>query len=182
MKSYTDGVNAASAGGGALVGGMSQITENSAALNQGADAIFNAILGMVNEQLQAELEPYAAYGISFPGLTAGGYGEQLDQLATVFTQMGASQAAGQLSAVKSQLDTVAQFRDGVKAYTAGVGEAAGGSQELFQGLSVLYTASEPLVDGTDAVVDALMDMVEAQLEESDIQVELTADNYKEELN
>jgi hypothetical protein len=93
---------------------MSQITENSAALNQGADAIFNAILGMVNEQLQAELEPYAAYGISFPGLTAGGYGEQLDQLATVFTQMGASQAAGQLSAVKSQLDTVAQFRDGVK--------------------------------------------------------------------
>ena len=166
----------------ALVGGMSQITENSAALNQGADAIFNAILGMVNEQLLAELEPYAAYGISFPGLTAGGYGEQLDQLATVFTQMGASQAAGQLSAVKSQLDTVAQFRDGVKAYTAGVGEAAGGSQELFQGLSVLYTASEPLVDGTDAVVDALMDMVEAQLEESDIQVELTADNYKEELD
>lgn len=182
VKSYTDGVNAASAGGGALVGGMSQITENSAALNQGADAIFNAILGMVNEQLLAELEPYAAYGISFPGLTAGGYGEQLDQLATVFTQMGASQAAGQLSAVKSQLDTVAQFRDGVKAYTAGVGEAAGGSQELFQGLSVLYTASEPLVDGTDAVVDALMDMVEAQLEESDIQVELTADNYKEELD
>ena len=182
VKSYTDGVNAASAGGGALVGGMSQITENSAALNQGADAIFNAILGMVNEQLQAELEPYAAYGISFPGLTAGGYGEQLDQLATVFTQMGASQAAGQLSAVKSQLDTVAQFRDGVKAYTAGVGEAAGGSQELFQGLSVLYTASEPLVDGTDAVVDALMDMVEAQLEESVIQVELTADNYKEELD
>ena len=75
MKSYTDGVNAASAGGGALVGGMSQITENSAALNQGADAIFNAILGMVNEQLQAELEPYAAYGISFPGLTAGGLTE-----------------------------------------------------------------------------------------------------------
>ena len=55
VKSYTDGVNAASAGGGALVGGMSQITENSAALNQGADAIFNAILGMVNEQLQAIL-------------------------------------------------------------------------------------------------------------------------------
>ena len=27
-----------------------------------------------------------------------------------------------------------------------------------------------------------MDMVEAQLEESDIQVELTADNYKEELD
>ncbi len=52
MKSYTDGVNAASAGGGALVGGMSQITENSAALNQGAYAIFNAILGMVNEQLK----------------------------------------------------------------------------------------------------------------------------------
>lgn len=47
---------------------------------------------------------------------------------------------------------------------------------------MLYTASEPLVDGTDAVVDALMDMVEAQLEESDIQVELTADNYKEELD
>ena len=47
---------------------------------------------------------------------------------------------------------------------------------------MLYTASEPLVDGTDAVVDALMDMVEAQLEESVIQVELTADNYKEELD
>ena len=85
VKSYTDGVNAASAGGGTLVGGMSKITENSAALNQGADGIFNAILGMVNEQLKAQLEPYAAYGITFSGLTADGYGEQLDQMAAVFT-------------------------------------------------------------------------------------------------
>lgn len=179
VKSYTDGVNAASAGGGALVGGMSQITENSAALNQGADAIFNAILGMVNEQLQAQ---FSTAGIPFSGLTADGYGEQLEQMAAMLTRMGASQVAAQLSAVKGQLDTVAQFRDGVKAYTAGVGEAAGGSQQLFQGLSVLYTVSQPLVDGTDAVVDALMDMVEAQLEESDIKVDLTADNYKEELD
>lgn len=182
VKSYTDGVNAASAGGGALVGGMSKITENSAALNQGAYGIFNAILGMVNEQLKAQLEPYAAYGITFSGLTLDGYGEQLDQMAAVFTQKGASQTAAQLAAVKGQLDTVAQFRDGVKAYTAGVGEAAGGSQQLFGGLSVLYTASEPLVSGTDAVVDALMDMVEAQLKENNITVDLTADNYKEELD
>ena len=182
VKSYTDGVNAASAGGGALVGGMSKITENSAALNQGAYGIFNAILGMVNEQLKAQLEPYAAYGITFSGLTLDGYGEQLDQMAAVFTQKGASQTAAQLAAVKGQLDTVAQFRDGVKAYMAGVGEAAGGSQQLFGGLSVLYTASEPLVSGTDAVVDALMDMVEAQLKENNITVDLTADNYKEELD
>lgn len=182
VKSYTDGVNAASAGGGALVGGMSKITENSAALNQGADGIFNAILGMVNEQLKAQMEPYAAYGITFSGLTLDGYGEQLDQMAAVFTQKGASQTAAQLAAVKGQLDTVAQFRDGVKAYTAGVGEAAGGSRQLFGGLSVLYTASEPLVSGTDAVVDALMDMVEAQLKENNITVDLTADNYKEELD
>lgn len=179
VKSYTDGVNAASAGGGALVGGMSKITENSAALNQGADAIFNAILGMVNEQLQTQ---FGAVGIPFSGLTADDYGEQLEQLSAVLTQMGASQTAAQLSAVKGQLDTVVQFRDGVKAYTAGVGEAAGGSQELFQGLSVLYTAGEPVVSGTDAVVEAVMDMVEAQLAESDIDVELTAENYKDELD
>ena len=49
-------------------------------------------------------------------------------------------------------------------------------------MSVLYTASEPLVSGTDAVVDALMDMVEAQLKENNITVDLTADNYKEELD
>ncbi len=128
------------------------------------------------------MEPYAAYGITFPGLTAGGYGEQLDQLATVCTKKGASQTAAQLAAVKGHLDKVARFRDGVKAYTAGVGEAAGGSQQLFGGLSVLYTASEPLVSGTDAVVDALMDMVEAQLKENNITVDLTADNYKEELD
>ena len=182
VKSYTDGVNAASAGGGALVGGMSKITENSAALNQGAYGIFNAILGMVNEQLKTQLEPYAAYGITFSGLTLDGYGEQLDQMAAVFTQKGASQTAAQLAAVKGQLDKVARFRDGVKAYTAGVGEAAGGSQQLFGGLSVLYTASEPLVSGTDAIVDALMDMVEAQLKENNITVDLTADNYKEELD
>ena len=138
VKSYTDGVNAASAGGGALVGGMSKITENSAALNQGADGIFNAILGMVNEQLKAQLEPYAAYGITFSGLTADGYGEQLDQMAAVFTQMGASQAAAQLAAVKGQLDTVAQFREGVKAYTAGVGEAAGGSQKVGVGTDAFF--------------------------------------------
>lgn len=178
IKAYTDGVNAASDGSGKLVVGMGQITANSDDLNQGADAIFNAIMGMVNEQLKAQLGPY---GIAFSGLTADGYGKELDQMAAMFTQMGASQVAAQLSNVKSQLDKVARFRDGVKAYTKGVGEASIGNQQLFCGLSTLYTASEPLVSGTDAVVDALMDMVEAQLEESDISVDLTADNYKEEL-
>ena len=178
IKAYTDGVNAASDGSGKLVVGMGQITVNSDALNQGADAIFNAILGMVNEQLQAQ---FHTSGFTFSGLTADGYGKELDQMAAMFTQMGAPQVAAQLSTVKSQLDTVAQFRDGVKAYTKGVGEASIGNQQLFCGLSTLYTASEPLVSGTDAVVDALMDMVEAQLEESDISVDLTADNYKEEL-
>ena len=178
IKAYTDGVNAASDGSGKLVVGMGQITVNSDALNQGADAIFNAILGMVNEQLQAQ---FHTSGFTFSGLTADGYGKELDQMAAMFTQMGAPQVAAQLSTVKSQLDTVAQFRDGVKAYTKGVGEASIGNQQLFGGLSTLYTASEVVVDGTDAVVDALIDMVEAQLKESDISVDLTADNYKEEL-
>lgn len=179
IKAYTDGVNAASDGSGKLVVGMGQITANSDALNQGADAIFNAILGMVNEQLQAQL---SAAGGPFSGLTADGYGKELDQMAATFTQLGAPQVAAQLSTVKSQLDTVAQFRDGVKTYTKGVGEASIGSQQLFCGLSTLYTASETVVDGTDAVVDALIDMVEAQLKESDITVDLTSDNYKEELD
>lgn len=178
IKAYTDGVNAASDGSGKLVVGMGQITANSDALNQGADAIFNAILGMVNEQLQAQ---FSTSGFPFSGLTADGYGKELDQMAVMFTQMGYSQVAAQLSTVKGQLDTVAQFLDGVKAYTKGVGEASIGNQQLFCGLSTLYTASETVVDGTDAVVDALIDMVEAQLKESDITVDLTADNYKEEL-
>lgn len=178
IKAYTDGVNAASDGSGKLVVGMGQITANSDALNQGADAIFNAILGMVNEQLQAQ---FNTFGFPFSGLTTDGYGKELDQMAVMFTQMGYSQVAAQLSTVKGQLDTVAQFRDGVKAYTKGVGEASIGSQQLFGGLSTLYTASEVVVDGTDAVVDALIDMVEAQLKESDITVDLTADNYREEL-
>lgn len=179
IKAYTEGVNAASDGSGKLVVGMGQITVNSDALNQGADAIFNAILGMVNEQLQAQ---FHTSGFTFSGLTADGYGKELDQMAAMFTQMGAPQVAAQLSTVKSQLDTVAQFRDGVKTYTKGVGEASIGSQQLFCGLSTLYTASETVVDGTDAVVDALIDMVEAQLKESDITVDLTSDNYKEELD
>lgn len=178
IQAYTDGVNAASDGSGKLVVGMGQITANSDALNQGADAIFNAILGMVNEQLQAQ---FNTFGFPFSGLTTDGYGKELDQMAVMFTQMGYSQVAAQLSTVKGQLDTVAKFRDGVKAYTKGVGEASIGNQQLFGGLSTLYTASEVVVDGTDAVVDALIDMVEAQLKESDITVDLTADNYKEKL-
>lgn len=178
IQAYTDGVNAASDGSGKLVVGMGQITANSDALNQGADAIFNAILGMVNEQLQAQFNTFV---FPFSGLTTDGYGKELDQMAVMFTQMGYSQVAAQLSTVKGQLDTVAKFRDGVKAYTKGVGEASIGNQQLFGGLSTLYTASEVVVDGTDAVVDALIDMVEAQLKESDITVDLTADNYKEEL-
>lgn len=179
IQAYTDGVNAASDGSGKLVVGMGQITANSDALNQGADAIFNAILGMVNEQLQAQ---FNTFGFPFSGLTTDGYGKELDQMAVMFTQMGYSQVAAQLSTVKGQLDTVAKFRDGVKAYTKGVGEASIGNQQLFGGLSTLYTASEVVVDGTDAVVDALIDMVEAQLKESDITVDLTSDNYKEELD
>lgn len=87
-KRIRDGVNAASDGSGKLVVGMGQITANSDALNQGEDAIFNAILGMVNEQLQAQ---FSTSGFTFLGLTTDGYGKELDQMAATFTQRGAPQ-------------------------------------------------------------------------------------------
>lgn len=168
-----DGIQELLDGVDELVDGVDELADHNTELTDAADELFDAMLEQVNDSLKDA-------GVEVT-LTSGNYEQQLNAMIANPHAYTASLRQN-LQDAKKSLEDLQEFRDGVKAYTAGVGEAAGGSQELFQGLSVLYTASEPLVDGTDAVVDALMDMVEAQLEESVIQVELTADNYKEELD
>jgi len=77
-QSLADGAASAKDGADSLSSGLSQITANNDALNQGASAIFDAILSTANEQLaSAGLE---ALGIEVPTLTAENYSETMDAL------------------------------------------------------------------------------------------------------
>ena len=89
-------------------------------------------LGMVNEQLQAQLEPYAAYGITFSGLTADGYGRGAGPDGGCVHTDGSLAGGG--AAVRREGTSwtqVAQFRDGVKAYTT---RCRGGRHAAYQQL------------------------------------------------
>lgn len=170
---YTNGVHDASVGSGDLCGGLTELVKNSAELNSGAEALFRGTLMQVNEQL-------AAVGIPVV-LTPEDFEEQLDQLIAAYGAYDA-ELAQTLAAAKEQLISLKSFKDGIKAYTDGVKAASLGSQELTHGMSVLYTAGEPLKEGTDSLFDGMIDMVNEQLEESDVEANITKDNFETELD
>ncbi len=172
VKEYTDGVQELSLGSGELCGGLTELTENSAALNGGAEQIFQAALAQANGQL-------AALGLPL-SLTADGFAEELEQGIAEYGAYDA-QLAAVLAAVREQLSGMADFRDGVNAYTGGTAAASLGSQKLTHGLSVLYTANDSLKEGTASIFDAMLETVNEQLEESDIEVHITEENFEAEL-
>ncbi len=85
-------------------------------------------------------------------------------------------------ATQEQLVMVGTLKEAVKAYTAGVSEASTGSQLLTYGMSVLYTAGEPIKEGTDEIFDGMIEMVNEQLSESEIEANITAENFESELD
>jgi len=85
-------------------------------------------------------------------------------------------------ATQEQLVAVGTLKEAVKAYTAGVSEASTGSQHLTHGMSVLYTAGDPIKEGTDELFDGMIEMVNEQLSESEIEANITAENFESELN
>ena len=189
IRELLDGVNE-------LADGVDELAEHNTELTDAADTLFDAMLEQVNDSLKEA-------GVEVT-LTSSNYEQQLNNMIANPHAYTASMRQD-LQDIKKSLDELQEYKDGIKAYTDGVNAASDGSgklvvgmgqitansdalnqgadaiQQLFGGLSTLYTASEVVVDGTDAVVDALIDMVEAQLKESDITVDLTADNYKGEL-
>lgn len=173
IDTYTDGVREAFNGSEELCVGLSLIEENNEMLNAGAEQLFQAMLGQVNEQLAASGLPVV--------LTAEEYEGQLDQLIAAYGIYN-EPLRQTLVALKEQLGQLGAFRDGVKAYTDGVSEAFWGSQLLVCGMGELHEAGEPLREGTDTLFEAMIEMVNEQLAEGDIEATITAENFEGELD
>lgn len=100
--------------------------------------------------------------------------------AQMLTGMVLTQSGGALP--EEQKQELEAYATGVNAYTEGVTAASEGSQQMTAGLSVLYTASEPLREGAEEIFDAMLEMMNTQLADSGLQVELTEENYRQELD
>lgn len=170
---YTDGVHDASMGSGELCGGLTEIVKHNKTVNSGAEALFQGNLAQINAQLAGAGIPVA--------LTEDKFEMQLEELIATY---GAHdpQLKQTLLTAKEQLKSLASFRNGIKEYTKGVTEASLGSQQLTHGMSVLYTAGEPLKEGTDELFDGILEMVTEQLNEKKLEVNLTEDNFEQELD
>ena len=82
LQELNDGAQALAEGAAELDTGLASLSANSEALNNGADAIFSAVLETVNQQLAAS--GLAEAGIQVPVLTADNYADILTALIAQF--------------------------------------------------------------------------------------------------
>lgn len=148
LTALNDGAQTLADGAAALDTGLATISENSGALNDGADAVFAAILNTANEQIKAS--GLADAGLTIPELTAENYKDtlgvaiaQLELVGAVSEQ--AKAGAESLKALLQQLMQLDTFVQGVHAYTGGVNQAAAGAKQLAAGALTLHD------EGTDAL-------------------------------
>ena len=129
------GISQAAGSMSQLQEGLSGVSENSAALNAGADQLFQALLDSAGAQL-------AAYGL--PALTPENYGDVLNG---AIDSLDSAEAKAALSGLKDQLDQVHSYVGSLKAYTGAVDQVSAGASELNTGLQELKKSGSALSAG-----------------------------------
>lgn len=158
LTALNDGARQLSDGAAALDAGLGTLSENSAALNQGADAIFAAILGAANEQIRSS--GLSEAGLSLPELTPENYQSVLSGTIAQLDLVGAlspkaKEGSQRLGSLLEQLTQVDTFVSGVRAYTGGVDQASAGAGELARGAAKLHD------EGTDVLASGILDAEKA---------------------
>ena len=115
--------------------GLSELSGQSESLREGSRAVFDAIIGQVQENLKAA-------GLPVGELTQENYGEELDRLAQAAGDN--EQAAAAIMAARELLEKFRTFDEGVEAYTAGVDGASAGADELKKGTKELAGGAKKL--------------------------------------
>ena len=162
-------------GAAELDNGLATLARNNEALNNGADAIFTAILDTANAQLAAS--NLAEAGISIPVLTAENYAEVLDAaVAQLDPEMLKAAAYEQVEAVvRPKVDAQEKtIRDAVEqAVKEKVEEAV--LNQVKPGLSVeQYKAAVKAGQVTADQAAQISSAVDAQMETEEIQAQISA--------
>jgi len=171
LTSLNDGARQLSEGAATLEAGLGTLQENSEKLNNGADAIFAAILNTANEQIQAS--GLAEAGLEVPELTAENYREVLNAAAGKLNVLGAiskdaKAGAEKLTALLEQLTQMDTFVQGVHTYTGGVDQAAEGAKQLAAGAATLHdkgtdTLRTTILDAEKTAASAVLPWLKEQL-------------------
>ena len=153
LSALNDGARQLSDGAAALDAGLTTLSDNSPALNQGADAIFSAILDVANEQIRSS--GLSEAGLSLPELTAENYQSVLSGMIGQLELLGAlspkaKEGSQRLASLLDQLTQVDTFVRGVHAYTGGVDQASSGAKELSRGAAALHD------EGTDVLFSSIL--------------------------
>lgn len=168
-----NGAQEVAAGANSLSGGLSELSGQSAALNSGAESVFNSLIAQTEAGIADVRGLLGNFGVSFDALTISNYGTVLQgmtdtigayqaQIDGALAMQGSSMTSqtmiGQLASAKTSLDSYAAFYQGLQAYTAGVDEAgagaaqlATGAQSLAEGTAELYEGAAALNQGAGAV-------------------------------
>lgn len=140
------GINELYDGSKELAVGLSDLSENSEAVTDGADEIFTQYLAQANSAL-------FSMGVT-EALTADNYAEILNKYI-------AATNSPELYTLKSTLDGLKAYAEGVCEYTDGASKAAEGASELSDGVKELKTETDNLLDELFTVdIDNLTEFVE----------------------
>ena len=131
--------------------GLETLSGNSAALNEGAQAIFTAVLQTANQQLAAAGLDQA--GLSLPELTAENYEAVLSGAIGKLAQVPAARQS--LPALLDQLNQVKTFTEGLNAYTAGVDQAAAGAGDLADGAAGVRDGAKSVSRGITSLATGM---------------------------
>lgn len=137
LKSYMGGVCAAEGGSGQLSAGLGEISNNNSALVDGAEAVFDALVEMVNQQLKES-------GLDAE-ITKDNFAAGLEELAAPGSKVD-RKLKESLRDTREMLIDLREFQDGIREYTDGVQEAAEGSLELVDGVEELKKEADDMLE------------------------------------
>lgn len=137
VKGYTDGVLQASLGSQLLTHGMSVLYTANTPLLEGTDALLDAMIDMVNEQLaESDIDTV---------ITRDNYEAELNRLAGAGSPVD-SKLKESLADTCEMLLNLQDFEEGIEEYTNGVQEAAEGSVELVDGVKELQEEADEMLE------------------------------------
>lgn len=154
-----------------LSAGLDILNGKSAALNAGADQVFDTLLASASQQLTTA-------GVALPAeLTIENYSTILDSVIAALPE----EASAPVIQLKASLDSYSQFHQGLQNYTAGVAQAAagaeslktsaaqlnngatqldGGAMELHSGIMTLKNSTPDLMDGVRRLRDGSKELAD----------------------
>jgi len=153
--SFWNGLAELKGGANELDDALHELEKNNGAITGGAEMIFDSVLSMAKDSINAQITPLGAPAVD---LTRENYGEVLDDVSAMIGSMGGD--TSEIRKLKSSLDGMAEYVAGTQAYTEAVGKISSGASKLNEGATEAVNGAYALEAGADKLHDGTVELTD----------------------